>query len=235
MNGITLVESATLDAPKIDRRAGVVRDVRVLNPTSKNGRHYTARAMRDLVTLGENATVFIDHADPKHAGTRGLRSVRERFGVLRGLHESNGGVSARELRFDPSHEYADSFIWNAQNSPRHFGLSINAFTSKFRREKGVVVVEAVEAVHSIDLVDNPGATISLFEQTRRVARAATRPIDLVKDELIEVIEGDQTDEIARRAKGKFLARKLFPSAAPKHNAAAVARAKAGLLRTLGRA
>ena len=85
--------SAGLDA-RVDRQAGVIRGVRVLGRISKNGREYTAEAVRNAVGLYEGRAVNLDHPDSANRD----RSVSSRIGWLSGVKQSSDGGSFRLRR-----------------------------------------------------------------------------------------------------------------------------------------
>jgi hypothetical protein len=152
-----LTDAGTL---RVDRARGVVRDVKVIGLTSKNGRRYLPSALRTAVPLIEGKPVYIDHP----AGASNARSLSERFGKLVGVHQkTDGSLWAKELRYDPAHPFAGSFLWQLENDPKRVGLSINGDGSGFRAN-GEVVIDRITEIHSVDLVDGPATTIGLFEQ-----------------------------------------------------------------------
>jgi hypothetical protein len=158
--------------PSIDRAKGVVAWVKVLGRKSLNAKTYTDAALDDAIRLFEGATVYIDHP----AGSSNARGYRERFAKLVGLAKEPDGVYAKELRYNPSHALAEQFAWDVENNPTGFGLSINANTKRFRRERGgEVIVEGIDAGHSVDLVDNPATVKGLREQTGATMEPLTDP------------------------------------------------------------
>ena len=63
----------------VDRKAGIIRGVKVLGHHSQNGRQYTPEAIRQAASLYEGAMVNIDHPDGEPTEQR---SAYDRFGKL---------------------------------------------------------------------------------------------------------------------------------------------------------
>lgn len=150
---------------KVDREAGVVRDVKVIGLKSKNGREYTEAALSGAISLYEGTKVNINH--PK--GNPGSpRDYQDRFGKLEGLYLKPGdGLYAREFKFNPKHALAEQFAWDAENAPENLGLSHNV-EGKTTSRKGSLVVESISKVRAVDLVADPATTSSLFESENTV-------------------------------------------------------------------
>ena len=53
---------------KVDREAGVIRDVRILGRESQNGRTYSQHALEQACRLYQNVKVNIDHPDRSTPG-----------------------------------------------------------------------------------------------------------------------------------------------------------------------
>ena len=145
---------------RVDRAAGVVRGVRVLGPKSKNNRRYLESAIREAVSLYEGVRVDYDH--PRDSRER---SMGDRAGWLRGVHVSNGGLSGDLCLFTSDHR-ASKVLEAAEKHPGAFGLSHNV-RAETRQENGVLVVERITRVESVDIVSDPATTSSLFESSYR--------------------------------------------------------------------
>jgi hypothetical protein len=180
------------DPGRFDPAAGILRDVPVLGRTSRNRRTYTEAAIDDAIRLAEGASVYLDHAPEGAAG----RGIRDRFGRLHGLYKKDGKAYAKELRYNPAHQFAESFKWHVHNDPDAIGLSIDADGDCERTRTGLSV-KRLNRLYSVDLVDSP-ATCNLKEQYERadMGETLTDPADPVtvptveghKDHLIDAVE-----------------------------------------------
>lgn len=159
---------------KVDREKGVIRDVKCLGNDSVNDRHYTDQAKQDAKGFYEGITVNIDHPAPGNAHHE--RGMAEGFGVLRNARVLKDGVYA-DLHYLKKHHLADVITERAERMPDLFGLSHNATGSVREGDKGVMIVEGLEAVESVDIVSRPATTAGLFESHGRdhVFKKKTKP------------------------------------------------------------
>lgn len=163
------------EAPEIDPAAGVVKNVKVLGTRSRNGKVYSDAALGDACRLFEGTTVYVNHPASK---TDNARSYQDRFGTLVGLTKQADGVYAKELRYNPHHQLAESFAWDCEHNPKGVGLSINGHTNRFERQKdGTILVKGIDDGYSVDLVDNPATVGGLFEQTGASAMDPNDPLN----------------------------------------------------------
>ena len=140
----------------------MIKDVLLLGSKSSNagaeysGREYLPRAMASAVPLLEGAKSYANHAtESEMAERRGNRDVRDFIGVYRGVHHVE---EAGEIRGDyhlVAGELGDRFLDMAERFPQALGLSIDAEGHGYVDDRGILCVEALTAVHSVDLVDNP--------------------------------------------------------------------------------
>lgn len=140
---------------RVQRDAGLIRDVLILAPKSANGRTYTADALASAVKLYEGISVYVDHSE-----ARG-RSLRDKIGWLENVRFANGQLRG-DLRICPEHPDAKTVFWYAENRPQSLGLSHDA-EGVVRSQNGEVLVEQITAVFSVDLVAEPATVKSLFE------------------------------------------------------------------------
>lgn len=142
---------------RVDRAAGIIRDVRVLGRSSSNGREYTSDAVQAAVPLYEGASVNIDHpAKPQES-----RGVTSRFGELRNVRFERGGLTG-DLHYLKSHPLAEMVVECAERMPGKLGLSHNV-EGRTSRSHGTLIVEEIVKVRSVDLVADPATTKGLFE------------------------------------------------------------------------
>lgn len=150
-----------LSSRRVDRKAGVIRGVKVLGRFSDNNREYTPEAMRRAIPLYEGASVRTDHpAKPTEE-----RKAREVFGWLRNVRVEDGSLWA-DLHYLKSHPMAESICETAERNPELMGLSHNA-DGRGEDVGGRFVVSEIVQVRSVDLVTDPATVNGLFESQRR--------------------------------------------------------------------
>lgn len=160
-----IFESFGSKTGEVDLTKGIAYGVKVVGFVSKNGRYYKPSALQQAVPLYEGIKVYFDHVEDKDAKLG--RKFGEKFGVLRKVHfVENAGVFA-DLHFNPKHQYAEQFAWDANNDPESLGLSHHAttLTARSRDRHNRTVVEQIVKVKSVDVVPDPATTQSLFEST----------------------------------------------------------------------
>jgi hypothetical protein len=165
-------ESVAVGAARVDREAGVIYGVKVLGEQSRNGRRYTLDAMRNSLKLYEGAKVNGDHPEP---GKRDHdRSIRATVAILRNVQMRENALYG-DLHFIKSHPDTAWILERAGMEPNSFGLSHNA-DGRTRRENGVVVVESIDAVRSVDLVDDPATVAGLFESLEPTVKTTIKKL-----------------------------------------------------------
>jgi hypothetical protein len=153
---------------KVDREAGIIRGVKIIGNTSRNGRFYPPEVLRAAIGLYEGVNVNYNHA--RDGGT--VRSVEDRAGWLRNVSEDQAGGLSGDFHVLKSDPRADKLFEAAERRPETFGLS-HTIDGKTSRKSGRDVVESIVKVWSVDIVSDPATTRSLFESqgggSRRVA------------------------------------------------------------------
>lgn len=155
-------EDASASRAVLDHGGAVLRAVKVLGFDSVNRRRYTREAARAAIGMYEGAKVNLDHPQGPPGQTRG---VRDRFGWLENVRVESDGLWA-DLRYNPQHEYSESFRWWAEHQPDALGLSHNA-VGQGHDEEGIFVVDKIVVVRSVDLVADPATTRGLHESRGR--------------------------------------------------------------------
>lgn len=145
---------------KIDRGAGIIRNVKIIGLTSRNNRYYPESTLRAAAPLYENAKVNLNHPD---GSPRDVRKYQDRFGLIKNVHLAPGDGLFGDFHFNPKHALAEQFLWDAENSPENVGFSHNV-EAVVTLKDGQQTVEKIEAVRSVDLVADPATTCGLFEQ-----------------------------------------------------------------------
>lgn len=154
--------------PKIDRKNGVIYNVKVLGKKSRNGAQYTEQAVKQAHRdkIYENSVVYLNH---NYDESRPGRQLHERFGRLKNLYVKEQELFAKEFRFNPHHPIAESFLWFVENDPEGVGLSHDADAIGYMAPNETKVIEQITKVRSVDLVDGPATTYSLLEQYKEKA------------------------------------------------------------------
>jgi hypothetical protein len=167
---------------KVDRKAGLIRGVKVLGERSMNegGRTYTPACRKGAIRLLEGMKVNVDHVEP---GSR--RSYHDRNGFLCGLHESGDGVYGN-YRYNPKHPLTEQLLWDAENAPGNVGFSIDARGIKRMDQHGKILIESLELVRSVDLVADPATAVGLFESVD-----PAKPVNLSEGELAQKLKLDE--------------------------------------------
>lgn len=155
------VSSRGLDV-RVDAEAGVIRGVKVLGLSSRNGRRYLPEALIAAVGLYEGAKVNVNH--PK-GHPQSPRDYQDRIGVIRNIAFREGEGLFGDLHYNPQHALAGQLAWDAAHAPENVGFSHNVEARVVPRAEHLVV-EAIHKVQSVDLVADPATTRGLFESQR---------------------------------------------------------------------
>ena len=154
-----LVETTFSQSPRVDREAGVIRNVKVLGRTSKNGREYSDPALNDVVRIYEGVKVRVDHPPKNEPGKE--RQFVDAFGRLEKLRRGDDGVYA-DMPYKKAHPLAELVCESAERFPTEFGLSHNAEGTVVQKD-GKVIVESITRARGVDVVDSPASTQGIFE------------------------------------------------------------------------
>lgn len=187
----TIVESSFSDnGLRIDREAGVIRDVMILGRESANGRIYSEDALEDAARLYEGRSVNLDHpsGDPRQ-----VRSVSDQWGVLENVRVAKSGVRG-DLSYLKEHSQTPVLLERAERFPKNFGLSHNAQGTVRPGGSGKPdQVESIEFVESVDVVSRPATTRGLFEHETGGPDVADKKTKTVG----EILEGKRGREAKR--------------------------------------
>lgn len=154
-------------AAKASSAGPIVRNVKVLGTTSRNGREYPLQVMAKARGLYEGKPVNLDHPKPQQTE----REFCERFGRLTNVRMGNDGLYA-DMTYNPAHPYAQAFTWWAKNDPNAVGLSHNATARIQRNAAGKDEVTEILEVESVDLVADPATTKGLMESLKTIQENA---------------------------------------------------------------
>lgn len=182
---------------KIDKDAGVIRDVRLLGVDSRNNRVYEPAAKQRARELYEGCPVRIDHKPEAN-----VRAVIDDIGWIENAREVEDGVIG-DFHVLKSHPYCELIFEKALRSPEKFGFSHDADGYVEVGDDGVEHVVDLFMVESLDLVTKPATTKSLFEEVRIMPRVEKKKIRTAimrapkgtpgKSKLMEMIDNDATN------------------------------------------
>lgn len=164
-----LAETTYSESIKVDRDAGIIRDVKVLGRISKNGREYSDKALDDAARIYEGVKVRFDHPPKNEPGKE--RQFIDSFGRLERLRRAADGVYA-DLPFKKSHPLADLVCESAERFSKDFGLSHNSEGTCVTRD-GKTIVESITKARGVDVVDSPASTQGIFESSDKSDASVT--------------------------------------------------------------
>lgn len=169
---------------KVDRKNNRINGVKILGVDSKNRRRYSDKARASQARFIEGMAVAMDH--DKENPSRERKFV-DQLAVIRGVTvESDGNYGY--LQVFPSHPNADLLYDRAEMAPETFGLShVAQCTTSLPDRDGIVLVEDIEAVASLDIVTRPATTAGLFE-----SEEPQEDKNVTKKTLYEVIKEHKT-------------------------------------------
>lgn len=179
---------------KVDAEAGIIRGVRILGRTSRNGRRYSDKALESAARLYDGRKVNVNHIREG----KGERPLQDAFGEIRNPVVKGDFVEG-DLHYLTKHSLAPVIAEAAQKFPKSFGLSHHA-EGETRREGKDTIVEDVTAVHSVDLVSDPATNNGLFEsvapQYAEPEQAAVSPQiqDAASQIAVHLFASDKSDE-----------------------------------------
>jgi len=150
-------------ASNVDKANHVVKHVKILGKTSKNGRDYSGVINGKTATAYENAKVYVGHPDKPGQSRNG--KYGERIARVRNAVAEADGIYG-DLHLNPEHPLTKSFMWEAENDPTSAGLSHHA--DLVYRDRNQSAVESIENVKSVDIVDSPATTNGIFESENPV-------------------------------------------------------------------
>jgi hypothetical protein len=169
-------------AVRVDRRAGVLRGVKILGLESRNGRTYLPEALAQAAALYEGAKVNVNH--PK-GGPHAPRDYQDRIGVIRNVTAQTDGLFA-DFHYNPKHALAEQLLWDAEHAPENVGFSHHV-EARTARVGDRVTVEAILRVQGVDLVADPATTRGLFEAEAHDQASAFERLQAEVDRLAESV------------------------------------------------
>lgn len=148
---------------RVDRKAGIIRDVLVLGRKARNGRRYTDEAMEAALEQGlyDGLQVYVG---PHKRRKDSKRSPNDHAGELRGLYKARDGIRAREFHVNRASRGGRIALEIADRFPRSFGLSHHADVAGYETEDGEKIVTRILEVAVADIVKDAATTDGVFEE-----------------------------------------------------------------------
>jgi hypothetical protein len=146
---------------KVDRENAIIYGVKVIDLESANNRSYLKEAVGNAINAGlyEKKATNIDHPSRPGEST----TVARRNGWLENVQQEASGGGRGDWHLIKSHPMTEMILEIAERAPWLLGLSHNASGKTRRDGKGKEIVEAIEAVHSVDCVADPATVKGLHE------------------------------------------------------------------------
>ncbi len=174
---------------------GIIEGVKIIGTRSRNGRNYRQPVLNEAMSLYENVSVFMAHPDEREK-RRGSRQMDDHFGSLQRIVERFDGKIGlglfADLHVRQSHPLAQFVM---ESDGKEFGLSHNVVVEMNDEQTEVL---RIISVNSVDLVDNPAATNTLFEgeeidmkeleELQDANEALTEKVDALDGKLATILE-----------------------------------------------
>lgn len=182
MKGTRFVEHlALVKPPKIDRVAGVIRDVKFLGFESLNDRTYEQVDPAIFNGAKSRLNHYAKEDDPNPPDPQ----FENIWAFAENARLAEDGVYG-DLKYNPEHAHIKQILWWAENNPNVGGFSPIMYGTQ--RKVGNRVVRTPKLVESVDLVDRPATTNGFFE-----SRKETRNMDEdLKKALADLAERNAT-------------------------------------------
>lgn len=143
---------------EVDEDNAVIKGVRILGLESANNRRYLREGVTAAIPLYEGKATNVDHPTKPNEST----TVARRNGWLENVRQESDGGLRGDWHLLKSHPLTPTILEAARVRPQLMGLSHNA-SGRTRREGGREIVEAIDAVNSVDLVADPATVTGLHE------------------------------------------------------------------------
>ncbi|MDP3793999.1 MAG: hypothetical protein Q8R07_04595, partial [Candidatus Uhrbacteria bacterium] len=161
--GETFTESfaAPLVEGKFDKEAMALRNVVVLGPVSTNGRRYSVETQKDALPLFEGAKAYLNHPHMRDLGE--ARDVQDLIGEHKNVRVV-GDRTISDLHLINNQTVREHVLPIVESKPHLAGNSIVARGKMVKADDGIMDVEKILAVRSVDLVAEPATTNGIFAE-----------------------------------------------------------------------
>jgi hypothetical protein len=168
----------------IGPRTITLRGVKILGLTSKNGRTYSPAGAKKAIPFYEGAKINADHPDKPSD----RRSAYDRLGRFEEVRQDDDGCLYGNAILLRAHPLAKRVAHAVQEGMEDsYAFSHNADGEARTNSQGVLEVEEITKVRSVDLVADGATNFSLFEgeQGRDAMPKNKKPQTVTLQELIE--------------------------------------------------
>ena len=180
-----------VEEDKIDRDAGIIKDVIILAGKSLNNRTYPSEVLKESVSLFEGIRIFIDHPESDKAS----RSVKDLVGQFKEVYYDSQDDKVKG-NFHVLRNFQEWIFSIAESMPDIAGMSINGAGSIKKTQTGDVV-EKLVSMKSVDLVVQPATTKSLFEgkeeEIEQKKEQDKGDVDNMVDITLEMLKAEHSD------------------------------------------
>lgn len=190
----------------VDRGDNLVRNVRLLGRSSRNGRTYTESAVEDGVSQYPGKPIFLDHPTARELRERkGNRSVSDLAGKIQSARKTQDGVRG-DIQVLEGNDAGQFLFAVAEQMPDIVGMSHRASGKVNRQDEGPDVVESIEDVKAVELVTDPATTEGLFESVEMSDEAESdenedeETEESLQDEELDMKLDDLTEEQLRESR-----------------------------------
>jgi hypothetical protein len=156
-------ESTSFSKLVVDKKEGIIRNIKILGPVSKNGRRYSDKAMREGFHKYENAVVNRNHDRENPVD----RDVNDRLGQIINVRYVVGEGIYGDFQLLLSDPISSKVMETAEKMPHTMGFSHYAIC-KWKSVGGVQEAQEIDKVISVDLVGAPATTEAMHESMSHV-------------------------------------------------------------------
>ena len=146
---------------KFDKETMVLHNVAVLGPVSTNGRRYSVETQRDAIPLFEGIKAYLNHPQTRDMGEP--RNVQDLIGEHKNVRVV-GDRTISDLHLINNQTVREHVLPIVESKPHLAGNSIVARGKMVKADDGIMDVEKILAVRSVDLVAEPATTSGIFAE-----------------------------------------------------------------------
>jgi hypothetical protein len=169
-------ESESFSRLVVDKQAGIIRNIKILGPVSKNGRRYSDKAMRDGFHKYENAIVNKNHDRENPVD----RDVNDRLGQIINVRYVVGEGIYGDFQLLLSDPISQKVMETAEKMPHTMGFSHYA-VCQWKSVGGVQEAQSIDRVVSVDLVGAPATTEAMHESCMESCKRCAKMSSLCSD------------------------------------------------------
>jgi hypothetical protein len=186
-----LVESFDFRGSTVDRENWIIKGVKVLGRTSRNGRVYEDAAIKDSSVLCENLPVTVRGGHNREDRDYHSQNGQLRNGTARSLG-TDKAASYYDWHLNPADELTEKICYDAEHFPENVPLSheVSVYQGEVD-EGGILHVERLIEVDGVAAVYRGGTNRSLFE-----SETVQMDLKTLKTQHAELVEQLRTEILA---------------------------------------